>query len=135
MFRVIPESLPVIYSLLILSTCLSRNSFPNFLAISVSFLTTLVTKFPKIGKGRIKTPPDWLNLDNYVSEYCILADEPFAKALRIFETCVSVNNNLCRKLVSSLESLSAFDERFKVTLVSFFIPDFGLLGCELIILY
>ena len=58
----------------------------------------------------------------------ILAD---AKALRIFETCLSVNNNLCGILVSLLEFSIKFDERFKFTSVSFFIADFKLLSCEL----
>ena len=53
----------------------------------------------------------------------ILADEPFAKALRIFKTCVSFNNNLCGKLVSSLEFPIKFDERFKVTSLTFFIAE------------
>ena len=44
-------------------------------------------------------------------ENFILADEPFAKALRIFETCALVNNNLCGKLVSSLEFPIKFDKR------------------------
>ena len=44
----------------------------------------------------------------------MLADEPFAEALRSLETCVSVNNNFCGKLVSSLKSPIKFDERFKV---------------------
>ena len=61
----------------------------------------------------------------------MLAEELFAKALRSFETCVSVNNNLCGKLSQSLEFPTAFDERFKITLVSFFIADFNLLSCEL----
>ena len=42
----------------------------------------------------------------YVTEFLkifTLADEPFAKALQIFENCALVNNNLCGKLVSSLE--------------------------------
>ena len=34
----------------------------------------------------------------------ILAEELFAKVLRSLETCVFVNNNLCGKLFSSLES-------------------------------
>ena len=34
----------------------------------------------------------------------ILADELFVKALRIFETCVLVNDNLSEKLVSSIDS-------------------------------
>ena len=55
----------------------------------------------------------------------MLAEELFAKALRSFETCVSVNKNLCRKLYSSLESPKSFDETFKVTSVSVFVPDFN----------
>ena len=39
-------------------------------------------------------------LENCFFENFILADEPFAEALRIFETCVLVNNDLCQKLVS-----------------------------------
>ena len=39
-------------------------------------------------------------LDNWCFENFILADEPFGRALRIFETCVLVNNTLCGKLVS-----------------------------------
>ena len=61
----------------------------------------------------------------------ILADEQFAKALRSFETCALVNNNLCINLFSSLESPTTFDEIFKVTSVPFFIPDFNLLSWEL----
>ena len=61
----------------------------------------------------------------------ILAEELFAKALRSFETCVLVNNNLCGRLFSSLESPTPFDEIFKVSSVPFFIPDFNLLSCEL----
>ena len=61
----------------------------------------------------------------------MLADEHFAKDLQIFESCVSVDNNLCGKLVSSLELPIKFDERFKVTAVPFFIADFNLVGCEL----
>ena len=40
----------------------------------------------------------------------ILANEPFAKALRSFETCVLVNNNLYGKL-----SPEILGEIFKVT--------------------
>ena len=49
------------------------------------------------------------------------------------DLCIS--NNLRVKLLSSLESLVIFDERFKVTLVSFFIADLNLLICELDILH
>ena len=64
-------------------------------------------------------------------ENFILADEPFGKALRMFETCVSVNNDLCGKLISSFEFPIKFDKRCKITSVPFFIPDFNLLSCEL----
>ena len=53
------------------------------------------------------------------------------KALRIFETYVLVNDNLCGKLVLSLELSIKFNERFKVTSVPFSIADFNLLSCEL----
>ena len=54
-----------------------------------------------------------------------LADEPYVKGLRSFETCVLADNNLSGKFFSSLESLTASDEIFKVTSVFFFIPDFN----------
>ena len=53
----------------------------------------------------------------------ILAEELFSKALRSFDICVLVNNNLCGKLFCPLESPTKFNESFKVTLVPFFIPD------------
>ena len=60
----------------------------------------------------------------------IWPEEWFAKALRNFEPFVLVNNNLCEKLLSSLESPTIFDESFKVTLVPSFSPDFNLLSWE-----
>ena len=51
-----------------------------------------------------------------------LADESFAKGGH--KTCALVNNNLCRKVFSSLELPTKFDESLKDTSVSFFIPDF-----------
>ena len=65
-------------------------------------------------------------LDSWV----LLADEPFAKALQILETCVLVDI-LCGKLVSLSQSTTTFDGRFKVTSVPAFIPDMDLLSCEL----
>ena len=48
------------------------------------------------------------------------------RLLRSLKTYVLVNNNLLKKLVSSLELPVTFDERFKVTSVQFSIPDFKL---------
>ena len=50
----------------------------------------------------------------------MLAEELFSNTLRSSETCVSVNNNLCGKLFSSLESSTMFDEIFKATSVPIF---------------
>ena len=88
---VIPE--PVIYSLLNLFICLSRNVFPKYLPKSVSFSATVKKIFPKKDMSR-RIPPYCTTIDNLVFENFILGDELFAKALRIFETCISVNN-LC----------------------------------------
>ena len=63
-------------------------------------------------------------IDNF-----ILVDKPFAKALQSFETFVLFRNNLCRKLFSSLESPTTFDECSKATSAPFFIPHFSLLSC------
>ena len=46
----------------------------------------------------------------------------------MLETCILANNDLCEKVVSSLESPNILDEIFKVT---FFIQDFDLLSCEI----
>ena len=67
----------------------------------------------------VKILPDCPFLFNGVFDDFILSDEPIGKALRSFEICVVVNNNLCGKLFSSLKSPTIFDERFKNTLVSF----------------
>ena len=63
---------------------------------------------------KVINPPACTILESWVFYIFILADEQFAKALRGFETCVTVNNNLCRKLVSSLELPITFDEKSKV---------------------
>ena len=60
-----------------------------------------------------KNPSDCSILWNCVFDNFILTEELFAKALRI-EICVLVNNNLYRKLFSSLESPTTFDENLKV---------------------
>ena len=57
-------------------------------------------------------PPDCPILCNWVFDNSYLADEPFAKALESFETCVLIIQNLCGKLNSSLESPTTFDEIF-----------------------
>ena len=71
-----------------------------------------------------RNPPSCTILDIWVFKL-------FAKALGNLENCVSVNNNLCVKLLPSSEPPKTFNERFKVTLLPFFISDFYLLSCAL----
>ena len=70
--------------------------------------------------------PDCTVLSNWFFDNSILAAKLSGKALWRIATCLSVSNNLCGKLVSSLESTIIFDERFKVSSVPFFGPDFKL---------
>ena len=69
-------------------------------------------------------------LCNWAFDNYILAEELFAKALQSLETCVLVNNNLCGKLFSSLESPATFDEIFNVNSVPCLIRVFNLLSCK-----
>ena len=46
-----------------------------------------------------RNPPDCIILDNWVFDNLISVDKWFAKAWRIFATCLLVNNNLSGKLV------------------------------------
>ena len=91
------------------------------------FLVIVFTKLNDvklISKGA-RNPPDCAILDSWVFDNFMLAYELFAKVLQSLETCVSVNNNLCGKLVSLLVSQITLHERFKA------IPDFNLLTFEL----
>ena len=67
-------------------------------------------------------------IDNWVFDNVISVDDLSAKALRRFETCLLVDNNLWGKLVSWLRI--KFDNNLKTTSVSFFMVDFNLLSCE-----
>ena len=82
-------------------------------------------------KSLLKNPPDCPILCNCVFDNFILAEELFAKALRSFETCELVNNNLYGKLFSSLDPPTTFDEILKDTSETFSIPHFNLLSHEL----
>ena len=77
-----------------------------------------------------RNPPDCFISCNWRLINFILAEELSVKALQKFKTCVLVNNNLCRKLFSSLESPTTFEEIFRVISVLLFITDFNLSSCE-----
>ena len=100
--------------------------------LSAKGLSTFPVKgnpvFIKDPKRLPKSNPDFPILCNCFFDNFILAVEPFAKASRRFGTCPLVKDNLCGKLVSSLESMTIFDEIFKVTSVLFFIQNFNLIS-------
>ena len=111
----------------------NSNDIKSLLANVLS--TFLIKGKPVFSNGPKSLPnnyPDSPILRNWVFVYFILAEEPFAKALRSLKTFLLVNNNLCRKLFSSLESLTTVDKIFfktfslKVTSVIFCIPYFNL---------
>ena len=111
---------------------INPNSVKTFLANGLSTFPIKCNPVSSNGpKSLPKNPPDRLILCSWVSDNFILADEPFAKVLRSFETYVLVNNNLCGKLFSLLESPETFDEFLKVTSALLFIPDFNWLSWEL----
>ena len=68
----------------------------------------------------LRNTPDCTTLNSWISDSSIFGDKLLAKAFRILETCISVNNIICGKLVLSLESPITFDESFRVTSVSIF---------------
>ena len=72
-----------------------------------------------------RSPPNCAILDIVSS---ILAYDLLAKALRRVATCLLVNNNLWRKLVSW--SPIIFDDNLKTTSASFFIADSNLVSYE-----
>ena len=85
-----------------------------------TLLATGLSTFPIKGKPLFSNGPRSLSrnplyctiLENWAFDSLILANESFPNALWSFKTYVSVNNNLCGKLFSSLESPTTFDESF-----------------------
>ena len=112
----------------------NTNAVANLNGIKTLLANGLSTFFikgkPVFSNGRRslpKSPPDCLILCNWVFDDFTSAEET---ALRSFETCLLVNNNLCGKLFPSLEQPTTFNKNFKVTSTAFFISDFNLLSCE-----
>ena len=61
-----------------------------------------------------RNPPDCAILDNWVVDSLILAHKLYENSLRRFATCLWANNDLCGKLVSSLELSIIFDDNLKL---------------------
>lgn len=64
--------------------------------------------------------PDCISLYTYVFDNLMLAAKLFAKAFQKFKKCLSVNINLCGKLVSSLASSIIIYDILKVSFLAFF---------------
>ena len=107
----------------IIVSLFSSNFSPIF---SINF-----SGFSKGERPKGKKPPNYAILNSCIFDNFVLADELLEKCLQGLDTCLSVNKNLCGKLVSSLEPPITFDERFKVTSAPSCIPYFNLLSCEL----
>ena len=105
-------------------TRLLANGFSTFFIKDKSIFSNVPESQPKLS-------PDCSILDNWVFDNFILTDKQFEKALRRLESCLLLTNNFYGKLFSLLELSVTFDEKFKVTSVSFCIPDFILLSFEL----
>ena len=88
----------------------SSKSIKTLLVNGLS--TCFIKGNPVFGNGPKSLPKNSSNcpiLCDWGFDNFILAEELFAKALRSFETCVLINNNLCGKVFSSLESPTIFD--------------------------
>ena len=70
---------------------------------NLSLITLAIEVYIALSSGPIisyiANPPDCI-FDNWVFENDIIADEPFANSLQMFQTCVSINKTLCVKLVA-----------------------------------
>ena len=89
------------------------NGIKMLLAISISAFPIKCNPVFNNGlKSLHKHPPDCTILWNWVYDNFILIEELFVKALQSIETWVLVNNNLCGKFFSLLESPTTFDERY-----------------------
>ena len=64
-----------------------------------------------------RNPPDCTILGNWIFDSLILMNELFAKNLRRFANFLLVKNDLCEKLVSSLELPIISDDSVKITSV------------------
>ena len=103
-----------------------------FLADGLS--TFFINGKPTSSDGRKSLPrnySDCIILDDGVFNNFMLADKLLAKVLRWFEACLSVSNNLWKKLVSSMELPIIFNDSCRVTSVAFYNTDFNLSSYEL----
>ena len=97
------------------SAAVNANDIKRLLANGLSLFSIKGNPYFSSGPKRLpKNPHDYPILCNWAFGKFILAAKLLGKALQTFETCVLVDNNLCRKLFSSLEPPTTSDEFFRV---------------------
>ena len=80
------------------AAAINPNDIKTLLANVISiFLIKADPVFSNGPKCLPRNPHDYFILYNWDFDNFILVDKLFAKALRSFETCVLVNNDLCGK--------------------------------------
>ena len=90
---------------------------PNDLKMLLAngFSTFLSKDKPVLNNGPetlSRNSPNYIIIDSWVFKNFTLFDEALPNPFQILQTCVSVNNNLCRKLVSSMKLPIIFDKRY-----------------------
>ena len=113
MFSGYSKNFPEISAIFIISTS------ATLLDKSFALLAILYTTSAEFSTSRTLNPLDCIILDKCVFENSVLVDKPFSKAIKKFDACVSVNNDLCKKLVSSSEFQIKCDLRFDLNLIWF----------------
>ena len=110
------------------SAAANRNRIVTPLANElITFFINCKPTFISGPRCLLRNPLDCVILDSWIFNNITLADEFFTKLLQDFEVYLSVSNNLCGKLVLSLESSIMFVDSFRATSVAFFIINFSLL--------
>ena len=98
-----------------IAAVVNSNGIKTHLANGLS--TFFINGNPVFSNGPRSLPrnfPEYTILSTRVFDNFTLTDEFFAKALRSFETCLSVSINLRGKLFSSSELPIMFDEILKL---------------------
>ena len=113
MFSGYSKNFPEISAIFIISTS------ATLLDKSFALLAILYTTSAEFNTSRTLNPLDCIILDKCVFENSVLVDKLFSKAIKKFDACVSVNNDLCKKLVSSSEFQIKCDLRFDLNLIWF----------------
>ena len=86
------------------AAAVNQNGIKTILANGFSTIFIKgIPDFSNVPKSPPKNLPDCSILCNWIFDNYTLVDELFGKSLQSSKNCVLINDNLCRKLFSSLE--------------------------------